>query len=352
MVPRSVPVPIGRLLVAGLIATGGPLLIQQRVRPHAPRSEPRLISAAQATGPIDATGRARSSDANTRRYRFRDHLGAKVEVEVQIPEESVRRARSEFGYRPSELAQFQAELHRAHQDAVAAARAACRETPARCDAHRRALAQTQRTLTAKAEAARAAFLQSRGFRIWPSPGLLSADIPALVERNAPRLRPVAERFARLAERRAYGRPDLLGALTVFAQSALQYRLPPPLRNGRVTGGIITPPEVLAEGWGDCDSKSAMLASLFVAWPSLAPVGISIPGHYLLAVRKIPGPRDAFIRFQGVPYVLVYPAGPARMRPGRVAPRTMAAIRLGTGVHVEALGRRAPRRTSPQTQGDA
>lgn len=92
---------------------------------------------------------------------------------------------------------------------------------------------------------------------------------------------------------------------------LPYQLPPMEYLGKPTSGLLPPPFCLAEGWGDCDTKSLLLACilghryeiLFLIGEQHAFIGIQVP----------PGPHMEFVTIGGKPYVLcemtdVWPLG--------------------------------------------
>ena len=64
------------------------------------------------------------------------------------------------------------------------------------------------------------------------------------------------------------------------------------------------------------------------------VGIAVPGHYLMAIRRIPGKGDMFVRYEGLEYVLVEPAGPAWLEPGQVGVHTKELLAGREGYRVE------------------
>jgi hypothetical protein len=122
----------------------------------------------------------------------------------------------------------------------------------------------------------------------------------------------------------------------MVQTAVAYRVPPKVVAGKDLLGVLPPPMTLSEGWGDCDTKTALLASLLSSWQSVKMVGISIPGHYLMGVQRIPGPRDAYVEVKGLPYVLLEPAGPGALPPGRGGEHTLSYLKAGGAYSVEPL----------------
>jgi hypothetical protein len=91
---------------------------------------------------------------------------------------------------------------------------------------------------------------------------------------------------------------------------------------------------MIRGWGDCDTKTAVLASIISNWPNARIVGISVPDHYLMAILRNPVKGDAFVEWKGLRYVLIEPAGPAWLPPGQVGVDTMPMLQAAEGFRVE------------------
>ena len=107
-----------------------------------------------------------------------------------------------------------------------------------------------------------------------------------------------------------------------------------VENGLHTGGLLPPARALLSGWGDCDTKTGLLAAILGNWNTARMVGIAVPGHYLMAIRRLPGKGDMFVRHEGLEYVLVEPAGPAWLEPGQVGVNTAAILSGGEGYQIE------------------
>ena len=165
---------------------------------------------------------------------------------------------------------------------------------------------------------------------------LYVDVPAIVERNRGRLRALAREFEKLATAKGYGPDEKLGAMITFVQSALPYRRPPKEEGGRDILGFYPPPQALAAGFGDCDTKSALLAAILTNFPGTRMIGIHVPRHYLVGIARVPRPGDAFIEYRGEPFVLIEPSGPGRLPPGMIAPTTQAALATMSDVRIDPL----------------
>ncbi|PLX96294.1 MAG: hypothetical protein C0621_02120 [Desulfuromonas sp.] len=177
------------------------------------------------------------------------------------------------------------------------------------------------------------FLNERGFRFLDE-NLLVADIPSIVSRNVRKLQPVALDLARIAEERGYGAYEIVSAALALVQTSLAYEEIPLDVAGRQTGGVAPPLEALAQGKGDCDSKTALLASILLNWEQIRLVGVGVPGHYLMGVMRQPGKGEAYVEYEGNPYVLIEPAGPAWLPPGHVGPTTIELLNSGNALMLE------------------
>jgi hypothetical protein len=175
-----------------------------------------------------------------------------------------------------------------------------------------------------------------GFRL--AGNRLEVDMRAVVRRNAPRLAPVAAELHKLARARGYSLDAAIDALVAMVQTALEYRIPPEEEDGRRTSGLHPPPQSFAQGWGDCDTKSALVASVLASFDAVKLIGVTItrPPHYLLAVQRVPRGGDTYLEYRGLPYVLLEAAGPGAFRPGTVGPDTLRFLQSGDSPAVEEL----------------
>lgn len=176
-------------------------------------------------------------------------------------------------------------------------------------------------------------LRSRGMALMPG-NVVQCDMPLIVKRNVALMKPLALAFQQIGTSRRYSEEDLLGAVLSLVQTAVRYKIPPPVVNGLHTGGLLPPGKVLLSGWGDCDTKTGVLASILGNWNGVRMVGIAVPGHYLMAIRRLPAKGDVFVRYEGLEYVLVEPAGPAWLEPGTIGQATTALLSGAEGYKVD------------------
>lgn len=229
-----------------------------------------------------------------------------------------------YGYSETDMARLKAWRENARQEAWKAALPAGGKA-----AGKKALAAVDDEYETRLRA----LLRSRGMALRAG-NLVECDIPVVVKKNIKLLTPLAAALQKLASEKGYSDEDTIGAALSLVQTAIQYRIPPGIENGLHTGGLLPPARALLSGWGDCDTKTALLASILGNWSKMRMVGIAVPGHYLMAIRRLPGKGDMFVRYEGLEYVLVEPAGPAWLEPGTVGTHTTALLGGQEGYRVE------------------
>jgi hypothetical protein len=254
-------------------------------------------------------------------YGFVNFNSDPLQVSYRIADADFKRYEEAYGYNPEVAKALRvrrdAALGAAYRVAVAS-----RKTQAQLDA---AAAAIEKIYDLKLRE----YLAARGFNL-ESGNLTRIDMPGIVRRNGPLVKPLAETFDRIAISRGYGSIDIIGAVLSFAQTAVRFREPDAVYEGRNTGGILPPLTAIVRGFGDCDTKTALAASILSNWPQIRMIGVSVPGHYLMGVLQIPGKRDLFVEYEGLKYVLLEPSGPAWLPPGRAADETVALLKAGDG----------------------
>ena len=257
-------------------------------------------------------------------YGFVNFNQDPLKISFRISTPDFKRYNSSYGYRPEDIQELRAWRENAIQSAYRLALAE-HKNQKQVDAAAAALEKEyQRRLLE--------YLESRGFKV-EADHVTRVDIPTVVKRNAPQIKSLAQSFERLAAQRGYRSMDIIGAVLSFAQTALLYRQPKDVYKGKHTGGILPPLTAVVLGWGDCDTKTAMLASILSNWAQMRMVGISVPGHYLMAVLQIPDKGDLFVEYEGLKYILLEPAGPAWLPPGHVADETVAQLNGSDGYKI-------------------
>ena len=255
--------------------------------------------------------------ARTARYGFQNFSGDTLDVDFSIPEKDFAAYNDAWGYTQAGLDAVKAWRNTARQEALKAA-VAKRQNQAQLDA---AIADVEKRYKTKQKE----YLAERGFALEPG-GVVVVDMPALVRRNGPLIKPLSEEFGAIAAKHRYAAMDVVGSVLSFVQTAMFYKEPDAVdASGKHTGGLLPPLTSVALGWGDCDTKTGVLASILADWPQLKTIGVSVPGHYLMGVVQVPDKGDTFIEYQGLQYTLLEPAGPAWLPPGRVGEETSALL---------------------------
>jgi hypothetical protein len=254
-------------------------------------------------------------------YGFVDFKQDKITFSYKIPEADFHKYNDSYGYRPEDITALQEWRDNATRSSYRLA-VATHKTQAQVDA---AAAAIQAEYKRKVHD----YLADRGFML-ESGGVTRIDMPAVVRRNGPMVKPIAQVFDRFATSHRYQSMDIIGAVLSFAQTAVKYKEPQDVYKGKHTGGILPPVTTVVMGWGDCDTKTGMVASILSNWGQMRMVGISVPGHYLMGVLQIPDKGDMFVEFKGLQYILLEPAGPGWMPPGQVAEETVAQLNASDG----------------------
>ncbi|WP_341921508.1 hypothetical protein [Hydrocarboniphaga effusa] len=183
------------------------------------------------------------------------------------------------------------------------------------------------------------YYREHALRLTADPGRasrLSVDVPAVVLRNRSRVRPLTDALRRAAAERGQNGDWMIKTAMTLVQTALPYKKPVAQLEGRSLLGFYPPAFALERGYGDCDTKSALLAAMLLDLGESRVVGLHVPGHYLLGLDRRPEADEAFITHQGRPFVLVEAAGPAMRGLGDVSMRTRGALARNDGLRVDPM----------------
>lgn len=258
-------------------------------------------------------------------YGFQNFNKDKLVVSYQLADKDFRPYNEAFGYRKEGLAEIKAWRENARQSAFKLA-VKQGKSQAQLD---NAIAALDKEYDARVKE----YLGSHGFRMMKG-NVVTVDMPLLVKKNSALIKPLSLAFEKIAASRKYRSPDIIGAVLSFAQTALYYKQPDPVYKDKHTGGVLPPITAVLLGWGDCDTKTGLIASILSNWGQMKMVGVGVPGHYLMGVLLIPEKGDLFLEYQGLHYVLVEPAGPAWLPPGQVGEETMHFLNGREGYKIE------------------
>jgi hypothetical protein len=294
------------------------------------------IVAAQESG-VDMESDAGTSDsprvwqkiikgANMRQasYGFADFRQDRITLSYKVPEAEFKSYNDNYGYSADFVTSLQKWRDTATQSSYRLAVSSHR-SQAQVNA---AAAAIQKEYDQKL----VAYLKSRGFMLLKG-GVTRVDVPGIVKQNKPLVKPIAEVFDRFATAHRYQSMDIIGAVLSFAQTAVKYKNVDPIYEGKHTSGFLLPITTIVLGWGDCDTKTAMVASILSNWTQMRMIGIAVPGHYLMGVLQIPDKGDAFVEYQGLQYILLEPAGPGWFPPGQVGEETTAQLNGSDGYQI-------------------
>ena len=145
------------------------------------------------------------------------------------------------------------------------------------------------------------------------------DYPSAARRYVAGLRPVASALS--AQAPATDERARIARALNFVQ-AIPYD---DLIDPRTTGGIefAPPPAMFKLNRGDCDSKTVALAAILrTLTPGRRILFVVLPQHVALAVDLPPQEGDVSVMYDGRPWLMLEPTGPAVVPPGHVAPTTM------------------------------
>lgn len=296
-----------------------------------PRGELNVISRAQPSGAgvpvysgasqiIRPVGSAYSIE-----YRFLNFNKDSLWVQFIIAKATLNATAQEFGYYQKDLdalsAQYQRAVDLAKQDEGNFPLSQAQKT------------EQLQTLEQNYKKKRADYLASKGFK-FRSDNVLEVDMPKLVQRNTPRLQTLAQAFSNIAKERNYDSEDTIGGVTAMVETALYYKEPPTIEGTRNIDGLLPPLESLTAGWGDCDTKTGVLASTLKNWDGLRAIGVALPTHYLMGIYQTPRHGDVYIEYGGLDYVLIDPAGPAWLPIGTVNQNTMDMLQAQDGMEID------------------
>jgi hypothetical protein len=287
---------------------------------------------AQTVGEEDSGADARASrrlgqtpDSFFAEYGFQNFNQDRLRVRYQIPKKSFKDYCAGFWYSKADLDAIDQWHNNARQGAYKLA-LDTKRTQSQLD-------HAMANLKAEAARKRRDYLASKGFRILEG-NVVTADVPAIVARSVAALKPVALALNSVSIKNGYDSETLVGAAVAMVQTALAYKIPPMLEEGKHTGGMLPPAMSMVRGWGDCDTKTGVLAAILSNWSNTRIVGVAVPEHYLMAIFRLPAKGDAFIEYKGLRYVLIEPAGPAWLPPGQVGVDTMPMLQASEGFRIE------------------
>ena len=122
---------------------------------------------------------------------------------------------------------------------------------------------------------------------------------------------------------------------------IPYGIPPNHSNSKVISGILTPPQIFIEKWGDCDSKVLLISSILAHEPRYKILLVYLEKHLLMAFEGRPHPNDSFIVFQGSKFILADPTGPGHLKLGDPGPDFKGNFKKIEPLNITSSNRRIP-----------
>lgn len=296
-----------RPLLALLVLVAFPAHAREQVLPAFPGLETNTLHAAPTARYVRTTDR----DGQSRVIAdFEDHAGSAMRVSFDLSSGASLSSMQAFGFSQNEVLELRDRCRREGPCQQA-------ELDSRLKQYYREHALSVREIPGK-------------------PTRLSVDIPTVVRRHRAQVQPLVTALRRLGRERGLEADQLMSAATALVQGAMAYRSPAMLEDGRHTLGFYTPPRALEQGYGDCDTKSALLAAILANLGEERIIGVRVPDHYLLGVARQPLTGEIALEFRGEPYVLIEAAGPAQRKLGDIGKQTRLALAQGQEIRIDPI----------------
>lgn len=147
--------------------------------------------------------------------------------------------------------------------------------------------------------------------------ILRPDKNAIIRFYRPYCKPIAEEIDLSLNRY---KKNTRRAKIEFAMKFVQdipYGIPDTLNFGKLNNGLMTPPEILVRGWGDCDSKAVLFVCIlsYLINPDDMIILNQTTHHTLTAIKGKPEKGQVYISFENTTYILAETAGPGRFMLG-------------------------------------
>jgi hypothetical protein len=272
---------------------------------------------------------SRSGDLIEASYGFRNFDSVNLQINYETSALKLKSYRRHYGYPKEKLDALYAWQKKALEDAY--------HDAVRQKQSQRQLDQKSAQIQDQYRRKMSSLIRGSGFK-YLSSDALAPDMSYIVRKNIRNMRPVAMEIDRIVARQGYDSHEAIGVALSLMQAGLAYENVPLEVDDWVIGGIYPPMVAMAEGRGDCDSKTAVMAAIPLNWDQTRVLGVGVPGHYLIGVLQHPAKGDVYVEYEGLKYVLMEPAGPGRLLPGKVSHHTLNVLDLGDQVNLEALRR--------------
>ena len=155
------------------------------------------------------------------------------------------------------------------------------------------------------------FLRARGMR-WENNQIM-VDYGQVVQNNRPRVRPLVESLRPLVKEKSFR--EFISLLLAYVQ-AMDYGTPPEKEGDKMILGFWPPPKVLVNNLGDCDSKAATFAAVWLHFKRFPLLFITIPNHLFVGIA-VPSFQGENITINGLSYTFCEVTGPALIPMGLI-----------------------------------
>ena len=156
---------------------------------------------------------------------------------------------------------------------------------------------------------------------------IKPDHVRIIDTSSSELGDVAEALLQAAGGEQVEPRQLLNYLLAFVQSIPYDRLQS--SGGQRGTGYLLPRQVLENNSGDCDSKVALLASLWrYLKPEIPQVLLFVPDHALMGIALPAQGQDETLVAGGYSLLLLEPTGPAELPAGQIGEQSRLYIKTG------------------------
>lgn len=143
-------------------------------------------------------------------------------------------------------------------------------------------------------------------------GKVSFDYERIIEESRELVEPLYHQLKKIKNKYKLSEREFVILIMRFLQD-IPYGVPPSNYNNRFIMGLFPPSELLKSTWGDCDSKSLLMATLLSLdnkYNDKLAI-IQVPGHALLGIQMVASPYDKTIKHKFKKYIYVEPVGAKR-----------------------------------------
>lgn len=155
------------------------------------------------------------------------------------------------------------------------------------------------------------FLKSHGLRL--EDNRIMVDYGQVVRNNRPRVLPLVESLRPLVKKKSLR--GFISLLLAYVQT-IDYGTPPEKAGDKVILGFWPPPQVMINNLGDCDSKAATFASIWLHFKKYQLMFVTIPDHLFIGIA-VPSFRGENVIINGLRYTFCEVTGPALIPAGLI-----------------------------------